>query len=408
MTDDEKPKRFSADLDVSSSSVSSSSASADQAQGSVNDGQASQPAAREVLSPRPSIPPPDFTSGDLSSLGRDLANAMQEGGYHPVVLFGTNNSGKTSILMSLFSTLSVEPRLETGLSLCDPLLGARTEVARHLHKEAAHTFKIKTEAFLIGEKIPKTSTSLPFFIPVEFRPPDGKPPVKFAFLESNGEWYRPLISDGTSLSDTEKLYPDLRKEIEDFIASYQHGITFIYTAPVTQGEVYAQSDATFDTDEIRYASMAIRGVLDIYDSIRANGRSEDKHLMLVTKWDAKSARDADRAAGIEEDREALLEFCSRKYNQALAAFQGLNLRPEQKHINAYCAGMINKTGLINVSADDSVSKIITSYPVRLWEFLYRNALEARGTEPLSPFKSPKAPNGFARAITRILDFISGS
>lgn len=362
-----------------------------------------------TLSPRgEDVAPKQFSSGDLSSLGRDLANAMQEEGYHPVVLFGTNNSGKTSILMSLFATLSVEPQLETGLSLCDPILGSRTNIAKHLHKEARHTFEIKTEAFLAGEKIPKTSTSLPFFIPVEFRPPDGRPPVKFAFLESNGEWYRPLISDGTSLSDTEQLYPDLRKEIEDFIASYQQGMTFIYTAPVTQGEVYAQADKTFDTDEIRYASMAIRGVLKSYDSIRANGRGDDKHLMLVTKWDAMSAREADRAAGIEEDRDAVIEFCNRKYNQALSAFQGLNLRPEQKRINAYCAGMINKTGLISVSADEAVANIITSYPVRLWEFLYKNALETAGDTPVSPFKAPKGPNAVNRMLTKFLDFISGS
>lgn len=407
MAEREKPGRFTpkaiSDGDFKAASEEAERFGKGATSGSELDGKIGRQAIKQE-----SPPSEEFSSGDISSLGRDLANAMQEEGYHPVVLFGTNNSGKTSILMSLFSTLSTEPRLETGLTLCDPILGSRTEIARHLHKEAEHTFEIKTEAFLAGEKIPKTVTTLPFFIPVEFRPPDGRPPVKFAFLESNGEWYRPLISDGTRLSDTEKLYPDLRKEIEDFIASYQHGITFIYTAPVTQGEVYAQSDKTFDTDEIRYASMAIRGVLKIYDNIRANGRADDKHLMLVTKWDAVSAREADRATGIEEDREAVIDFCNRKYNQALSAFQGLNLRPEQKMINAYCSGIINKAGLISVSADDAVSNIITSYPVRLWEFLYRNALERAGVGPISPFREPKKPSSISRILTRVLDFISGS
>lgn len=407
MVDQGKPKRFNPDdepdLDLDDAGA---------AKKPTNDEFAAEQetlAPREILKPRSEEQgAAKFSSGELSTLGRELAHAMQEEGYHPVVLFGTNNSGKTSILMSLFATLSVDPQLETGLSLCDPILGTRTDIAKYLHKEARHTFEIKTEAFLAGEKIPKTSTTLPFFIPVEFRPPDGRAAVKFAFLESNGEWYRPLISDGTSLSDTEQLYPDLRKEIEDFIASYQQGMTFIYAAPVTQGEVYTQADKTFDTDEIRYASMAIRGVLKSYDSIRANGRTNDKHLMLVTKWDAMSARDADRAAGIEEDRDAVIEFCSRKYNQALTQFQGLNLRPEQKRINAYCAGMINKSGLIRAAADDAVTGVIASYPVRLWEFLYKNALEAAGEVPVSPFKEPRAPGAFKQALTKILDFISGS
>lgn len=394
MIDDNKPRPFDPDDEPKPSSEGSQVAR--------------QGNTEKSDRPKPTSPPSSqFSGGSVESLGRDLAIAMQEEGYHPVVLFGTNNSGKTSILMSLFSTLSVEPKLETGLTLCDPILGSRTDIAKHLHREAQHLFEIKTEAFLSGEKIPVTRTSLPFFVPVEFRPPDDRPPMKFAFLESNGEWYRPLVSDGTSLSDTEKLYPDLRKEIEDFIAHYQHGITFIYTAPVTQGEVYAEADKTFDTDEIRYASMAIRGVLKTYDSIRANGRSDDRHLMLVTKWDAISAREADRAGGIEEDREKVLEFCNRRYNQALSAFQGLNLRTDQKRINAYCAGMINKNGLISISGDEAVSNIIASYPVRLWEFLYKNALETSGYEAISPFRQPKRPNGLSRAINRVLDWISG-
>ena len=394
MIDDNKPRPFDPDDEPKPSSEGSQVAR--------------QGNTEKSDRPKPTSPPSSqFSGGSVESLGRDLAIAMQEEGYHPVVLFGTNNSGKTSILMSLFSTLSVEPKLETGLTLCDPILGSRTDIAKHLQREAQHLFEIKTEAFLSGEKIPVTRTSLPFFVPVEFRPPDDRPPMKFAFLESNGEWYRPLVSDGTSLSDTEKLYPDLRKEIEDFIAHYQHGITFIYTAPVTQGEVYAEADKTFDTDEIRYASMAIRGVLKTYDSIRANGRSDDRHLMLVTKWDAISAREADRAGGIEEDREKVLEFCNRRYNQALSAFQGLNLRTDQKRINAYCAGMINKNGLISISGDEAVSNIIASYPVRLWEFLYKNALETSGYEAISPFRQPKRPNGLSRAINRVLDWISG-
>src|SRR5689334_20229327 len=93
--------------------------------------------------------------GSLAYLGSDLARVMQDEGYHPVVLFGTNNSGKTSLLMSLFATIASEPVLDTGLFLCDPILGSRTELSRQLHKEAEHSFHIKTQAFIAGEKIPK-------------------------------------------------------------------------------------------------------------------------------------------------------------------------------------------------------------------------------------------------------------
>jgi hypothetical protein len=345
--------------------------------------------------------------GDLSSLGSDLARVMQEEGYHPVVLFGTNNSGKTSMLMSLFSTLTLEPILDTGLSLCDPILGTRSDIGRQLHKDATHSFEIKTQAYIAGEKIPKTTSPLPFFIPVEFRPPGGLTPVKFAFLESNGEWYRPLISEERTLSDLDKLYPDLRAELESFISNFQNGITFIYTAPVTQGEVYAAAENAYDAKELHYASLAIKGVLNTYDRIRANGRASDRHLMLITKWDALSARSADRALGIEEDPVAVLEFCNRKYGQALAAFQGLNLDPQQRNLNAYCAGMINERGLLPLKQDDEVRGVIASYPVRLWTYLYKNALRASGLEPVSPFREPPGPSPIVKLFNSLLDRISG-
>lgn len=344
---------------------------------------------------------------ELRSLGVDLARAMEDEGYHPVILFGTNNSGKTSILLSLFATITNEPILDTGLSLCDPLLGSHAQIARELHREAEHSFEVKTQAFLAGEKIDKTSTKFPFFIPVDFRPPDGRPAVKFAFLESNGEWYRPANSDGRSLSQVERLYPALRSEIESFISNFQGGITFIYTAPVTQTEVYAAAENTHDAKEVGYAALSIKGVLQTYDRIRANGRASDRHLLLVTKWDALSARSANRAEGIEEDPIEVANFCNRKYGQALTAFQGLNIAAYQRNINAYCAGMINEGGVIRLKHDDEVRGVIASYPVRLWTYLYHNALRSAGQEPVNPFHEPPGPPPWKRIFNKILDAISG-
>jgi hypothetical protein len=410
MEDDKKPKRFDPDaievpaqVEADFSDGQSSTSHGGEASDGVD--RASHDNSRAGSVRGGSDVGQDFT--DLSWLGSDLARMMQDGGYHPVVLFGTNNSGKTSILMSLFATIASEPILDTGLALCDPILGTRTEVGRQLHREAEHTFHIKTQAFIRGEKIPKTSTPLPFFIPVEFRPPDGRPPVKLAFLESNGEWYRPLISDGRKLSDVDKLYPDLRGEIESFISSFQNGITFLYTAPVTQGEVYAAGENAFDSEEIGYASLAIRGVLQTYDRIRANGRSQDKHLLLLTKWDALSVRSPDRADAISATPEEVIDFCQKRYQQALTAFQGLNLGANQRNINAYCAGMINERGLLPLKTDDPVRGVIATYPVRLWTYLYQNALAASDLEPVPPFRQPPRRPPVVEFFTKLLDRISG-
>lgn len=345
-------------------------------------------------------------AGELKRLGANLAQAMSEGGYHPVILFGTNFSGKTSLLLSLFSTIVAEPGLRCGLSLCDPLLGGTGRVGRTLHDEADHTFSVKTQAFMEGKKIPKTNVPLPFFIPVELRSSEG-PTARFAFLESNGEWYRPNRSATTSSSRTERLFPALREELEDFIASYQGGMTFLYLLPYTQGEVYEERDQRIDADEVQSASLAIVGVLRAYDRIRANCRSEDRHLMLVTKWDAHSAREADRAEGIEEDPEIVREFCNRRYAQAISTFQGIGINPEHRHLNAFCAGIINERGLLQLRNDDDVRAVVTSYPVKLWSYLYRNALNASDQPAQSPFPAPPPQPFLIQLWNRVLSFVSG-
>jgi hypothetical protein len=342
----------------------------------------------------------------VDRLGAHLAHALQEGGYHPVILFGTNFSGKTSLLLSLLATLIAEPRLATGLVLCDPILGSGSGIGRRLHDEARKLFEVMTQAFLEGENIPATRLPLPFFVPVELRPA-GKPPIRLAFLESNGEWYRPLREKGKPLVASERLFPQLRTEIEDLIASFQGGMSFLYLIPYTQGYVFAERDGMKDADEIESASLAIAGVIRAYDRIRANHRVNDRHLMLVTKWDAHSTRDIDRAGGLQEDRPDLDEFAGRRYGKALAAFQGMAVAPEQRSLNAYCAGLINERGLLQLRPDDDVREVVMAYPVRLWNWLYRNALMASDQPVVALFPEPPRPPALVRLWRRLLDFVSG-
>lgn len=348
----------------------------------------------------------DVSKFDMKRLGADLARALQAENYHPIILFGTNFSGKTSLLLSLLSTLLSEPRLETGVFLCDPVLGTETKIARALHEEARKLFEVKTQAFIEGENIPATKFPLPFFVPVEVRPA-GKPPVRFAFLESNGEWYRPARERHQPIANQERLYPLFRTEIESFISSYQGGISFIYLTPYTQAKIFNERDVALDTDEIQNAALAIGGVLKVYDRVRANHRADDHHIMLVTKWDEHSARNPDRAEGIQEDRDALNKFCSERYGQAISIFQTLNLRPSQRQLNAYCSGIINERGLLQLNRGDDVRDVVMSYPIRLWSWLYRNALVTSGQSVVPLFREPPKPPTLVRLWQRLLDFTSG-
>jgi hypothetical protein len=363
--------------------------------------------------PQPAPPPASATFDspaadvdDVASLGPNLARALLAGGYHPVILFGTAFSGKTSLLLSLFSALISEPRLETGLVLCDPILGSGSSLGRKLHDDAVRLFEVGTQAFIAGEQTPKTSLTLPFFIPVEVRPA-GKPVQRFAFLESSGEWYRPLGERGQRIGELERLFPKLRSEIETFIASFQGGISFVYLTPYTQSFVGSARDNSHEASEIHSASLAIKGVLEAYDRCRLNHRLNDRHLMLVSKWDAHSTHHTDRVEGVQEDRAALHDFCVRNYAQAMTAFKGISVDPGQRQLNAYCSGIINERGLLQLQHDDDLRGVVMGYPVRLWNWLYQNALSASDERPVPLFPEPPSKPALFKAWSRLLDFVSG-
>lgn len=361
---------------------------------------------QDAVPPRPPVPeaaaeiymknapPPDpVTTDDMENVGLDLAaamNANDQEPFHPVVLFGTANSGKTSLLLSLFSTLTTQSSLETGLFLLPPLLGGSSAVGQKLHDEARHTFELKTQHFIDGQKIGKTNVDLPFFIPVEFRP-KGKQPVRFAFMESNGEWYRPDKKGET-------LFKPLRRGIETFISRYEGGITFLYLVPYTQAYIDEQADNAEDNRQVSEASLAISGVLKTYNAVRVTNRERDNHLMLVSKWDAHNKGDTEQSAADAVDRAELESYCNRRHGQALSTFRGMQLRADQTVLNAYCAGVIGQTGLLAPRHD---------YAVKLWTWLYKNALREIDHSPVSPFQEKPPAPAFWRMITSALDKIAG-
>jgi hypothetical protein len=346
----------------------------------------------------------EVAAGALQNLGIDLAHAIQEGGYHPVVLFGTNNSGKTSLLLSLFAAIGDES-WECGLAEGAALLGSSTPLGRQLHDHAVHTFQVKTQAFREGEKIPATKTPLPYFIPVELRP-SGKEPARFVFLESNGEWIRPMRGKGQTFT-SERLYPALQQQIEDFIGHFQRPITFLYLAPYTQNITYSSNAEDNDAEELLNASLAIDGMLRAYDTVRTNHRDKDMHIMLVTKWDASSARESSRAEALREDHSLVTDFLKRRYNNAYSTFVGMQVDKSQRKVGAYSAGQIDNRGRRRVEQDDELHMALKRYPRELWSMLYRRALVLNDMSPTSPFPEPKRPSALMRFVRRTLDMVSG-
>lgn len=365
------------------------------------DGGSAVPASTPAAAPLPYAAPTQspVEAGEFSpQLGVTLAQALEGENYHPVILFGTSFSGKTSLLLSLFSTLKVNPSLDAGVTLCEPILGPSHPEGLILHKEARRLFENGTQEFIQGRPTQKTAFNHPFFVPVQLRAGD-KPRRNFAFLESKGEWYQPR-----SLDAAENYYPELKQSIESFVTSFTGAITFIYLLPYTQR--YLDAPGSEDMAEINSAQQAVVGVLDAYDRIRLAGRGADKHLMLVTKWDAHSRKSIDQAQDIVEDRGELDSFVNGRYPEAAKRLKDLEVRPDQRHLNAFSAGIIGQSGRLT-APDPETQQALQGYPVRLWNLLYNNALAAAG-EPAEPlFAPPPQPPAALRMFHRLLDIVSG-
>lgn len=368
-----------------------------------------EPATPEpAVSSQPGSSAPGVTSAqteEAQRLGETLAFAIRQGKYHPVVVFGTTSSGKTSLLLSLFAAIRTEGHLQAALSLCDPLLGKDDTLSRQLHDEARHTFENKTEQFIRGQRPAANAFAQPFFIPVKFEPGEGKPPVRFAILEGKGEWYAANEEAIGSAQSDARIHPELKGTLERFIGSYEGPITFLYLAPYTQRQPTGDLHSKRDSGQIKLAALGISGMIDSYRRVRGVHAHQDWHQLIVTKWDEHSAA-AEHPDDVAQDDQGeaesfLLEYYGEPFNK------WTKFPKSRRRMKAYTAGITNEEGIVLFSRGHSLRETLRSYPVGLWTRLYRNALEAANEPDTSPFPQPPAPSPFRIAINRILRVFTG-
>lgn len=342
--------------------------------------------------PRPELP---IGIENIPDGGLELAAAMEAADYQPVVLFGNAASGKTSLLLSLLAITRTETSLDTGVFLGDPILRSDSEYGRYLIESSEDFFGRKTQDFIEGKAPPASKMDLPFFVPIAFRPRLGRE-VKFAFMESNGEWYRPD-------RDSNRLFRRLKGQIEDFISNYQGGIVFIHLVPYTQRPVHgANPDPADDASQINEASLAISGALQAYESVRVNKRN-DRHMMLVTKWDAHRPSDADRLDALTDHEEDVVAIVQNRYAAAFNSYRGLSLEPSQLSMNGYCAGLMNERGAVGLRKDDELRATVVKYPINMWRWLYKSALANVGETGADPFPSTETGSWLGRKVKAFLD-----
>lgn len=288
-----------------------------------------------------------------------IAQSLRSRGYHPVLIFGTRASGKSSLLASLFQFL--ESPSFPGIAVFDkePIIPVDTEYGEEIFKNAKRFFEGVMDSFHAGRAAPRTYDN--FFIPIEIIPNNGLPPVKLAFLESRGESYQ--ID-----RNAESLFPPPRPEVADIYQNFLESVSLLVIAPYTLANTYVgEEENDIVRNEIRNSDTAMYAALQGYLNYRAH-REHDHHLFLLTKWDARTRGPMDPEF-ISPPRGLVEHLIAERFPRSWTLFRNMQTRPALSL--QYSSGIMIGEERLNVPADQKM--LMERFPKVLSEWLYSNA-----------------------------------
>ncbi len=290
-----------------------------------------------------------------------LAEKLLDNGYHPVMLFGTRASGKSSLLASLLHYLQSDPDSPAIPVQGEWIVPTDTSYGQNVADATTKFLTHVMNNFHDGQAAPSTRDEFPFYIPIILRPNNGQPEVKFAFLESRGEFY---AIDRSS----KDLFKDLREEVSDVYRNYPKPISILLIGPYVMGDAYAhEPPSELAITEMKESDTALFGALQAYQKARTF-RELDKYLFLLTKWDAHTRTISDNEF-INPPRGLVSHLISTRYPKAWRLFQ--NMQPEEALSMQYSAGIMS--GNARVDVPNKFKPLMSKYPQKLWGWLYDNA-----------------------------------
>ena len=291
-----------------------------------------------------------------------LSEELLRKNYHPVMIFGTRASGKSSLLASLFYYLQTDLGSPAIPVLGEWIVPIDTPYGQSVAEAASQFFTHVLSNFHDGEAAPSTRNEYPFYIPIILRPNNGQPEIRLAFLESRGEWYH--ID-----KNSKDLFPQLREEVADVYQNFTKGISILLIAPYVIGDAYPQDELSEDwkKNEMRISDSSLFGALQSYQTHRQN-RELDKYLFILTKWDAHTRSLIDRDFS-NPPHGMVSYFISERYPRSWTLFQTMQSGAAQSM--QYSAGVMSG----NARADTPMHllPIMNQFPKMLWSWLYSNA-----------------------------------
>jgi hypothetical protein len=196
--------------------------------------------------------------------------------FHPVLVFGTSQSGKSLALASLLSYPLQNQNTRIAHTLID-FDYPRSHPARDDVKDWAREFYYKDVANFqkhANAKVQPTRRVHPFFVPIRavFTSDDNQPEIaRFAFLESIGEWIHRRLDGYT--------FDELKPDIVEILKNYSNPISVIFVAP-------AMTDNLLDTNAVKESHQCIAYCMNRYVELRKRNH-RDNLLLLISRWDTK-------------------------------------------------------------------------------------------------------------------------
>jgi hypothetical protein len=341
---------------------------------------------------------------EFRAQGKKLANKMMELDIHPVIIVGSKGTGKTAMLTSLLALLKSPSGEAVNIQLDEPLIALSDPYGKEVYDSAKQYYHQGANGVIAGQAMQATTDRLPFFIPLVITPKNG-PPVRFAFLESAGEWYE-------TKPDSIDFYPDFKHEIEEVLRHYSGATTTIYVAPLTQKTIKTAETIDDDVNKqlIYGADMALCGVLTAYQKIRFD-MTKDAHVFVLTKWDAlPSIHSATREIGtLEEvlskpDFELAKQMAGQLYPNAFTMFQALPAPEGKQVLLPYSSGLIAGMDIISNVAHQP---LLDKHRKKLWNILYGNAIGTHDKDT-ALFREPVVvPLSFWQEVYKLLRRIFG-
>ncbi len=328
-------------------------------------------------------------------IGTQLANTMAENGFHPVLIFGAPASGKTTFLLSLIRYMFVGLGSDSQIRLCLEPFPNESNSMKKEHKEldkdrwlnfkkyANELFNKSATDFFQGNQLPSATFALsPFFVPIEITPKNTNlKPLKIAFLEGRGEWYKVISSDNGN-----SPHQSFKQEIHSFLERFPSSITSIFVAPyaIDGYESMADGESNSSSSKIKERDFALYGLIDQLESKRKNQIGSDNYLYLLTKWDIR-CNSVSHPEFIYKDPKIVKNEILVKFPASFSRFQNISEKhPEEsknkknhsynynnkKTVSAYCAGILKYAV---ISLPEESSKLVDHYSRKIWNYLYLNA-----------------------------------